>query len=355
MKRIAIVAHGLDGGGAERVASILANQFASDGYKVCFIAAYSSKRTYKLDPSVEYNFIETSCKNKIIRFMDRSRKIYLTIKRFGAEKVISFIINETFFCSLSRRIPIIYTLRIDPANVMEDRIDRELCFLSYKRADKIVFQTPQARDFFPKEISKKGFVIGNPLSDDLPYWSDEPAHEKVIMTACRLTEQKNLKMLIEGFSNFHAKHNDYVLRIFGEGPLLEELKDYCYRIGIENFVEFPGYSSNVHREMAKASIFALTSDFEGVSNSMLEALAIGVPTICTDCPPGGAAMYINNDINGILISVGDVGALTIALAKLADNPEICIKLSNESVTIRNQLEAGNIYRQWKTVVEGKID
>lgn len=350
MKRIAIVAHGLDGGGAERVASILANHFASDGYKVCFIAAYSSKKIYKLEPSIEYNFIETSCKNKIVKFMDRSRKIYSTIKRFGAEKVISFIYDETVLCSLSRKIPIIYTLRNNPANVTKDK---KLCILLYKRAEKIVFQTPQARDFFPENISKKGFVIGNPLSDGLPYWYNEPVHEKVIMTACRLTEQKNLKMLIEGFSNFHEKHNDYILRIFGEGPLLEELKTYCARIGIEKFVEFPGYSSNVHREMVRALLFALTSDFEGVSNSMLEALAIGVPTICTDCPPGGAAMYIKSGENGILIPVGNVEALTDALTKLADNPDLCKKISMESVKIRSQLEAGNIYNQWKDVVEGK--
>lgn len=353
MKKIAIVAHGLGGGGAERVASILANQFVADGYKVCFIAAYSPKKTYKLDSSVEYNFIQTSYKNKALKFLDRSRKIYSTIKRYGAEKVISFIINETLFCGFSRRFQIIYTLRNDPANILKYKIDRKLCFLLYKRADKIVFQTPQARDFFPEKISKKGVVIGNPLSDGLPHWLEEPVHEKVIMTACRLTKQKNLKMLINGFANFYAKHKDYILRIFGEGPLLEELQDHCLRIGIESSVEFPGYSNNVHREIAKASVFVLTSDFEGVSNSMLEALAIGVPTICTDCPPGGAAMYISNDVNGILIPVGDVEALTMALTKLADNSEICIKLSNESVKIRNQLETGVIYKQWKTVVEEK--
>ena len=83
--------------------------------------------------------------------------------------------------------------------------------------------------------------------------------------------------------------------------------------------EFAGFSKNVHDEIIDATVFVLPSNYEGLSNSMLEAMAIGLPVICTDCPPGGAREYIQDYSNGILVRVGDAEGVCKALNYIVEN------------------------------------
>lgn len=98
-------------------------------------------------------------------------------------------------------------------------------------------------------------------------------------------------------------------------------------------------------------IHVSSSDYEGISNSMLEALAIGLPCICTDCPVGGAKMVIKNNINGILIPVGDQKALEQKMILLAENDELIEKLSQNAVKIRTKLSISNIADEWISFIE----
>lgn len=349
MKRITIISHGLSDGGAERVASILANYFAKSGNAVLFIAAYSPEKEYKLNDNIKYVYIDAKEKNKFIKLIHRSWKINKEISDFHSDVIISFIINETIVSNLRHKIPIIYSLRIDPGIIKKKRFNWFMCKLVYGRAKKIVFQTKKARDFFDDNIRIKGVIIGNPLTPDLPYWNADN-HKKVIMTACRLTKQKNLKMLIEGFARFHRNHSEYKLEIYGRGPLEDELKELVLKLRISDYVDFPGYTSDIHKIMSNAAVFALTSDFEGLSNSMLEALAIGVPCICTDCPPGGAAEYITDGENGMLVPVADTEGFKKKLCILADNDHLCRKLSRRAVLVRNKLDEKTILSQWNDIL-----
>lgn len=345
MKKIAIVSHGLSNGGAERVAALLANKIAEKGNKVLFIAAYSSEKEYILNSKVNYCYIKPKCKNRIIKLIHRSRDIDLILERFKAEVLISFIVNETLITNIKNKIPIIYSLRNDPNYIISGLLNKAMCFCLYRRAYKIVFQTSKAKEFFDPKVQSKGIVIGNPLTSNLPFWNKEN-HDSVVITACRLIPQKNLKMLIKAFSEFSKTYPEYKLSIYGKGELKSELMDYSKLLGAENNINFAGHSSEIHSIMAKSAIFVLTSNFEGLSNSMLEALAIGIPTICTDCSPGGAAEYINDFENGMLIKVGDVDGLIQRLELLAKDKELCYKLSREAVKIRRRLDENIIVEQW---------
>lgn len=354
MKKIAIVAHGLSNGGAERVAALLANKFVELGNEVLFIAVYSEKREYKLEEKVKYKYINVKAKNRLIKLIKRTKSIDKELEIFSPNIVISFIINELIITNIKGKIPLIYTLRIDPNHIMKTNFNKMMCLFSYGKCKNVVFQTPDARDYFNEEIREKGIVIGNPLTPNLPYWKDKE-HRKTIITACRLTPQKNLKMLIDAFYIFRKEHQDYDLEIYGEGPLLQELKDYCFKMEIDKYVKFPGYSKNIHNIMAESSIFVLSSDFEGLSNSMLEALAIGIPTICTDCPPGGASLYIKDGTNGMLVPVGDSKALANKMKMLVENMCLCENISMESVKIREKLDENYIIQQWNTITDTKED
>lgn len=352
MKRVAIIAHGLSDGGAERVASMVANFYAQQGHEVLYLAALCPDKEYSLDARITYHYIDVPPCPKFTWFLRRSRQIDRQLREFGAEIAVSFLEKDAIVSNLRKTVPLVYSLRCDPAHSTRNPALKTITFFSYRRAKRIVFQTQGAMDFFPEKIRARGIIIPNPLTRKLPYW-DPYNHEKRIITACRLTEQKNLPMLIRAFAIFYGNHPDYRLEIYGKGGQLEFLQALCRELGMEKVVSFPGHSTDIHRIMATSAAFVLSSNFEGLSNSMLEALAIGVPTICTDCPPGGAREYITDGANGFLVPVGDVATLAEKMEWLVSDPALCKRMSWQATQVRQKLNPDIVLAHWERILDEK--
>jgi GalNAc-alpha-(1->4)-GalNAc-alpha-(1->3)-diNAcBac-PP-undecaprenol alpha-1,4-N-acetyl-D-galactosaminyltransferase len=220
----------------------------------------------------------------------------------------------------------------------------------YHLSDGFVFQTMDARDYFGKYAIERGTVIANPLTGTLP----EPykgIRKKKFVTAVRLDPQKNLEMLIDAFSRFEKLYPDYTLEIYGEGSQRSYLENKCKEMNVENKVVLKGFSKNLHENILDASAFIMSSNYEGMSNSLLEALALGVPVISTDHPIGGARMFIKNGNNGILTKVGDTDEMFNALLFAANNPEKMQAMADEAIRIRQQISVEKIVSQWMSYIE----
>lgn len=350
MKRIAIIAHGLGDGGAERVASLLANHYHSIGMKVLFIAIYHAKREYSIHPEIEYRYVDVHGKRGFFALWQRSVCALRLVKEFKADAVVSFVEHEIMLLTLSGA-DIISSLRNDPKSTERGLFLKKLRNFNYSNSKKIVFQTEGAKNYFSERIQRKGVIIRNPLKEGLPYWN-EADHEKVFITACRLSTQKNIPMLIKAFAAFYPTHKEYSLEIYGNGS--DEYKKQfgilAAELGVGEVVHFKGNSAEIHKHMCRAEAFVLSSNYEGLSNSMLEAMAIGVPCICTDCPPGGARDVMAARGAGILVPVGDVAAFTSAMQKVAGSSELRIRLSENEKYIREELRPEKIYKQWVDVL-----
>ena len=223
IQRVAIVAHGLSNGGAERVASELANYFANREYSVLFIASFSSVQDYTLSSNIDLRFIKTNKKNTLSKLIDRNRKIYKEIDKFKPDKVISFITNELLL-TLFKGYKVVFTLRNDPAREDNGFFKGRFRKFAYSHAEHVVFQTKGAQNFFSDKIKRKSTVIPNPLEvDKLPVW-DKGNHNRSFMTAVRLNAQKNLPLMIHAFKKLHDNYSDYKLEIYGQGELYGELK-----------------------------------------------------------------------------------------------------------------------------------
>lgn len=351
MKRIAILSFGLSGGGAERVASIVANSFAQSGHEVLFVAAYDKKREYELEDNIQYMYVDVKLPNGILRLLERSIRITKLVKKFKADVVYTFITNELIPLSLSK-IPVIPSLRVDPKYLEHDKFRWHIRQFVYSKAKNVIFQTEDARDYFDENIRNKGVVIGNPIKDNLPYWNIEN-RKKVFMSACRISEQKNIPMLINAFVRFHEKHREYILELYGDGEPQEyktKMEDYAKKKHAENYIFFKGHSTDIHSIMSTATAFVLASNFEGLSNSMLEAMAIGVPCICTDCPPGGARAYIEHGVSGLLVPVGGEDELYEAMCNIAESDDLSNMLSENSKYVRSELSRDMICKKWEALM-----
>ena len=390
-KKIAFFIDSLGGGGAERVVSVLCRNLVEKGYNVDVLMLNKRPVVYPLPECVNIHYAEdmpvTTGWGKLARMvlgkcMDLQVRFWNPLlRRFGYHDYLrvnetgmyfyakyalpyreylkknpgctafGFLIRsniamlmaakglpvKTVFCE--RNNPV----RPDmPANIMKIR-DR-IC----RRCKAAVFQTEEERDYYTM-LRCDTAVIPNPLKEDLP----EPFvghRRKEIVNFCRLNKQKNIPLLLDAFALLRAEHPDYTLRIYGRGKEKENLIAYARKIGLDGAAFFEDFATDIHDRIRDAAMYVCSSDFEGLSNSMLEALAIGMPCVCTDCAGGGARMMIRDHENGILTPVGDVQALYRAMKEIAENPDLAQRLSREASKIRQELSVDRIADRWESVI-----
>lgn len=339
MEKIVFVIPDMPGGGTERVVALLANEYSGRGLPVAILLFAGQETAYPLDPRIEVVSVGGPSGGSLSARLGRIRRMRQFYRANPNCQIWAFSVMGAVFsavAALGQRHFFLVSERNDP-----NRYDhRRIRDLAYRRADVVVCQTKDAVGSFPAGIRKKSVVIPNPLELDIsPY---EGEREKRIVAVGRLNVQKNHRLLLEAFSSFQKVHKEYVLEFYGKGELEEELRAAAIQLKIDNCVIFKGFSAHVLSDIRTAAMYVLSSDYEGISNSMLEAMALGVPVIATDCPIGGSRMYIKDGENGFLVPVGDVDTLALAMGRLAEEPGLSERFSREAVKLKEELTVSRI-------------
>lgn len=356
IKSVIFVTGSLADGGAEKVMSILASGCAELGADVTLVVLRPKKIVYPVSDKV-----------KIVQFTDdgklatikRIKKLHRVMKESAAEVVIPFlpiISLYTLIANIGLRKKVIMSERADPRAQFnnlpwKDKIGNffmRKCGL-YSLADWMVFQTHDAQSYYSEKIQKKSSIIPNPLDTAKLPGMYEGEREKRIVAAGRFSEEKNFALLIDGFAAFHERFPEYTLTIYGEGALRRNYEMQIQELGLEEYVKLPGFASDLPEEINKAAMYVSTSNHEGISNSMLEALGMGVPTIVTDCPVGGAKMFVHTGDNGILIPMNDEKQLVEAMTKIAKDDTFSWQISKRAIKIRKELQALTIAEKWLSI------
>ncbi len=394
-RKVLMVMPVMKGGGAERVASLLLNEFYANGFDAEFLLTSSSSDEIinrDLNSEIPVSFLDRdNIKNaSVLNLFYSLLKILSSIlckpfEAFGKTAPVCFaylsfvaqyhneikLLRKKLFENpkanvitfLQPAIPItllaarglpnrvIISERCDPIRQMKKRYGFSFVKKYYQRADIAVFQTNDAMSVYPRNIAEKGVVIPNPIKSDLP----EPyfgQRNKNISTFCRISQQKNLPLLVEAFALLCKDYDCFRLRIIGDTQnkadeeVLDNLKSRIEELGISQYIDFLPFSSNVHDLIIKDALYVNSSDYEGMSNAMLEAMAIGMPVVCTDCPIGGAASIISNGKNGLLAEVGNSNELYKAIKKVVEDKELSDMLSVNAAKLRQDLSLENIAKRW---------
>lgn len=422
--KLLFVAANLGAGGAERVMSLLANQFVKKGYEVEFVFLKKDIRYYPLQEQITITLANNECESdSLVKKIIWLRKY---IKKHRPDVVFAFRISiylVTLLSLIEIKVPVIASERIDPNynSILEKILQRILLPLT----DWFVVQTSAIKAYYPKFIQKKTSVIFNPVSEKVfeilnenktSYDNDDDndnylntktsvdkgigtkklnsQKEKQIISVGRLHSQKNQKMMIEAFTRVADDFPEWKLVIYGEGPeraklekLIASLNDndsYLNtkvtedkgidlekqntqnevngderlmvndeRLKIKERILLPGRREKVIEEMNKSEIFAFSSDFEGMSNAIVEAFCVGLPIITTKV--SGTEDFIRDGENGFLLDIGDTDGMEKAMRMLMSNEVLRRKMGEKNKMEADQFKIEHIFQQWEDVVNKVVN
>lgn len=358
--KITFVTSTLTSGGAERVISLLANNFAERGYEVEMIALTSiSPDYYSLNPKVKFIHADKVSKGGLLGELWWFRR---HIKKEQSDVVISFmeaVYEFVLLALLGTNIPVISSERKDPATLGPLR--NILRWILLPTATAHVVQTQHIKQYYHQRIQKKTHIIYNPVNervfmvkvDGLKVKEDGlkvKGEERInrIISVGRLYPQKNQKMMIEAFAQISERYPDWKLVIYGEGYLRKDLESLVERLKVKDKVLLPGRCETVIEEVAQSKVFCLSSDYEGMSNAMIEALCVGTPVISTRV--SGTDELIRDGENGLLVDIGDTEGLAQAFEKLLSNQELRAQLSKEGQKLATKFKIDTIVDQWEELI-----
>lgn len=342
--KIIFVVSALHGGGAERVIATLANGFAKKGEDVTILMIAGTEQVYSLSDKVEVISIGQQSYGRFSKQVKRILNMRRYFRCHSQSTIVSFSTTTNMFTILATvglNNRVIVSERNDPARCTH----KKLRDVIYTLGQRFVFQTEDAKRYFNSKIQNKSVVISNPIRNDLP----EPylgIREKKIAAVGRLEPQKNYLLLLKAFAGFHQKYPEYNLHIFGQGTLETELKKEVRLLGIDNYVVFEGFHENVLETIRTYSMYVLASDYEGIPNSLLEALALGLPCVATDCPIGGPRMCIKNNENGLLVKVGDIKGFQNAMEQIVSDMDLMNLYSKNALKTRETFSEEKILDMW---------
>ena len=347
--KITFILGSMGRGGAERVISILSREYAQKGWETEIIMLLSDNVEYDLHETTKVLDFSAGGGSRIKRLPYWLRSVRKHIRDGKPDVVLSFaarinIIVQAVCLGLNQKI--IVSERNDPKCDGRSVFVRCLTKLLYPLAHCVVFQTKRAASYF--KGLKNTVIIPNPI--EVAVYANKEKQTKIVNVG-RLTLQKNQKMLIKAFFEIHKKYPEYSLEIYGEGELRAELQALIKQLELDEKVFLMGNQKNIHERICDAQIFVLSSDYEGLSNALLEAMVMGLPCISTTC--AGSDEVICDGENGILIQVGDGRALEEAMEALIKDKTLCQKISENSRKSSETVKKENVTKQWMKIIEGE--
>lgn len=362
--KILIYPASLTAGGAEKVASLMANYWAHKHHVVLLTDTPIEEDFFVLDPRIERistNFSTEGKKlvKKIFSHIIGLMQLRKIIKETHPDVIISHmdISNvRILLSSIGLKIPVIIEDHNNPN--MAAKLSQPWKLLqpfTYKRlANIIVLLTKDLIQYYPDALLPKIKIIPNPLNipADVPTPSELILEKPTFIALGSLTKQKGFDYLLKAFAQLSLIKPEWKLTILGEGELRTELTELATQLGITNKVSLPGRIKNPYPVLKSADIYVMSSRFEGFPVALCEAMGVGLPCISFNCPTGPADI-IENNVNGILVEYLNIEHLTQSMLDLTNNPDICKRLSAEAIKINQTLNLSVIMSQWETIIQSE--
>jgi GalNAc-alpha-(1->4)-GalNAc-alpha-(1->3)-diNAcBac-PP-undecaprenol alpha-1,4-N-acetyl-D-galactosaminyltransferase len=364
--RVTCVVPVIASGGAEHALVILARHWAAAGRHVTILTYDDGARPpfYDLDPRIRHVAMglardSAGLAAAVGNNLRRARVLHSEIRRSRPDVVVSFIDQTNVLTLLAAEglgVPVVVVEQSDPHTFPVKPIWARLRLLTYARARRIVLLSARDMGFFPPRLQRRVVVIPNPFVPPPP---ESPARAEAtqppaLIAVGRLHHDKGFDILLKAFSLLGNEHPEWRLTVLGEGEergRLEMLRDEL-RLG--GRVSFPGRVKDPYTLLQRASLFVLPSRTEGFPLALCEALACGLPAVCTDCA-GGVRDIIEDGVNGILVPVGDASALARALNRLMTDEAQRCQLARRAPEVVERFKLEKTLDAWESLLREVVD
>lgn len=360
--KIAFISGNLTNGGAQRVISVVASELAERGHDVSLLLFCRGEEEYPLSDKVKVAAIRDSWEEyEKVSGLERILLIRKYLKKLQPQAAIGFIEGgyALWLSSFGMNLKKVASVRTNPQVLFDMKGLRAILNkLWFRSADAVVVQTSRQLEMCKEMRWKKRVIIANPVSDAalaVPSHDYTRPCQRIVM-AGRLVEQKNYPMAITAMAQVCKTHPEVKMDIFGQGLLEEELQAQITELGLQDNVFLRGWTRDVLAEHAAGDLYVMSSDYEGMPNALMEAMAAGLPCISTDCPTGPEDLIADGE-NGYLVPVEDADALAQRILEVVEMSADQRRELGENArqTLAEQFNSRAIAGRWEAMLEQLID
>ena len=365
--KLVIVIHSLSTGGAERVTVNLANYWAEQGWDIVivtmvnvdedFYSLHSNIRRVALQLASDSTGLFSAIKHNV----ERIRAIRAVLSSEKPDIALGMMTTASCLLSIASvgaDVPGIGSERIYPPHLQLGRAWEWLRRTSYSRLASVVAQTEKSARWLREQTTAVDIrVIPNPVVYPLirfeplvapSMFCDVNSERHILLAVGRLSPQKGYSSLISVFSMLAARFSNWCLVIVGEGGDRCDLERQVIELGLEKRVFFPGAVGNIGDWYEAADLYVMTSHFEGFPNTLIEAMAHGLPVISVDCDTGPRDI-IRHEVDGLLVPDGNLCALANALSTLMADKNLRRKYGERAVEARERFSIEKIAGMWEAL------
>lgn len=350
---ICILTSTINYGGATKILLEIAN-YLSKFHEVAILYYGKDEGSfYQLDNRIKIcREPLTKCTVRKVRLLTQMRIIRNGIRKLKPDLVIAFGNTEKLMAiggCFGTKTKVLISERQDPYNYTPGK--KRTMWIRYMLADGCVFQTEGAAKYFPLSVQKKSTIIPNFISQSKREFLEMEKKKKEISFSARFElKQKRQDVMVDAFDIIAKDFPDWKLVFYGDGDDQAIVEEMVKEKGLSNQVIFKGKVSNVLDYIYNSSIFVLSSDYEGIPNVLLEAMAMGIPCVATDCSPGGARLLIENNVNGILVQTNSPKELAEAISFLIRTPDKANSLGKNAMNVLEKYKPEKILHLWNEYI-----
>jgi glycosyltransferase involved in cell wall biosynthesis len=362
--RLLIYIHSLENGGAERVVANLANYWVSIGWDITVVTVASPARDfYALDPAVARISLNLTGSSRNVfagfwRTARRAQALRRVLQRIRPDVALSVMHTANVILALAARgLPGLRAIGSEhnfppkaPMGIIWETMRRH----AYGRLTAVVALTQECASWLTAHSHARRIpVIPNPVA--WPLSNHEPhiapvtfcsSGRRILLGVGRLSMEKNFAALIDVFSRLASRHPAWDLVILGEGPLRDALHSQVQGAGLERRVCLPGSVGNMGDWYERAALYAMSSHFEGFPNTLVEAMAYGLPAVSFDCDTGPRDI-IRHDVDGFLVAPEDTKAMEAALDTLMADEQLREDFALRAIEARERFSMQKISSMWE--------
>lgn len=368
--KLLIIIHSLSSGGAERVTANLANYWAAKGWNVSIVTMTGSKSDfYTLHPKIQRMTLGLDAESQspwqaLESNTRRIKAIRQQLKQQQPDIALAMMTTANILLALAAKglaIPLVGSEHIHPPMLPLGRVWEGLRRVCYRYLVAVSALTEDSATWI-KQCTSANYVPIIPNAATYPIEIQAPildprknlGKKYNLIAVGRLAPQKGFDRLLQAFAELSPRFPDWHLTILGEGAERDDLEKQCVALNLTVQTSLPGVAGNLADWYQSADLYVMTSRYEGFGNTLVEAMAYGLPVVSVDCDTGPRNI-IRHEVDGLLIPQDNHAALVKVLAMMMSDPTLREQYASRAIEIRQRLSMEKVASMWECVFDGAIN